>query len=195
MRVYAYLRVSDEKSTVANQRFEILKFIDARKIIINEWVEETQSGIVRAIQRDLGKIISEMKNGDLLIVSDITRVGRSLMDVMSTLNVLMEKGCHLYSIKEKFELGDNINSKVMAFAFSLSAEIERSMISARTREALQRKKASGAILGRPPGFKLKNIKLAGKESEIRNLVEHKVSLRAIARLYGVHPETVKRLLN
>jgi DNA invertase Pin-like site-specific DNA recombinase len=88
-------------------------------------------------------------------------------------------------------MGDNINSKVLAFAFSLSAEIERQLISQRTKEALARRKASGQSLGRPVGFRLKNTKLSGKEEEIRNLLKHQVSVRAIARLNGVHHVTVR----
>ena len=88
-----------------------------------------------------------------------------------------------------------VNSKVLAFAFSLSSEIERQLISQRTKEALARRKAGGQALGRPVGFRLKNTKLSGKEEEIRNLLKHKVSVRAIARMYGVHHVTVSGFAN
>jgi len=195
MKVYAYLRVSCDKSTVENQRFEILKYVAEKKIVVDKWIEETQSGTLKASERELGKVISEMKKGDLLLASEVTRIGRSLMDVMSTLNVLMEKECLLYTVKENFELGDNINSKVMAFAFGLSAEIERSMISSRTKESLQRKKANGEHLGRPYGIRIENKKLSEHESEIKRLISANVSVRSIARIYKVHPLTVKRFIN
>jgi putative DNA-invertase from lambdoid prophage Rac len=194
MTVYSYLRVSCEKQSVENQRFEILKFASDKKIVIDEFIEETESGTVRINERMLGQVIAKMKKSDTLILSELSRLGRSLLDVMSTLNVLMNKECFLLTVKENFVLGDNVNSKVLAFAFSLSGEIERQLISSRTKEALARRKAGGQSLGRPVGFRLKNTKLSGKEEEIRNLLKHQVSIRAIARMYNVHPVTVKKLV-
>src|SRR6266516_2068738 len=104
------------------------------------------------------------------------------MEVMGILNVLMEKQVKVFTAKEKYELGNNINSKVLAFAFGLSAEIERNLISLRTKEALARKKAEGIILGRPKGRKSDNLKLTGKEEEISTLLNKKISYSGIARI-------------
>ncbi len=193
-KTIGYLRKSTEKQCIENQRYEILKYACEKKIVIDQWIEETESGTIKAKERRLGQLIVEMKKGDILIVSELSRLGRSLLDVMSTLNELMNKECFLFSVKENFELGENINSKVLAFAFGLSAEIERQMLSSRTKEALARRKANGQSLGRPVGFRLKTTKLTGKESDIKNLLLHKVSFRAIARMYGVHPVTVKEFV-
>src|SRR5438270_12711531 len=109
---------------------------------------------------------------------------------MSILHALMEKDVKVFTTKERYELGNNISSKVLAFAFSLSAEIERSMISSRTKEALARKKSEGKTLGRPKGSFATATKLTGKEQIIRELLEKRVSHSAIARILGVNRGTV-----
>ena len=127
-----------------------------------------------------------------LIVSELSRLGRNLMDVMSILHRCMESEVKVFTVKEQYELGNNINSKVLAFAFSLSAEIERQLISQRTKEALARKKAEGKKLGRPKGSLSKYTKLSGKEEQIRELLAKQVSYSAIGRILGVHRVTVKQ---
>ena len=134
------------------------------------------------------------KKNDILIVSELSRLGQNLMEVMSILHECMEKDAKVFAIKEGYELGNNINYKVLAFAFSLSAEIERNLISQRTKEALARKKSEGVKLGRPKGSKQKITKLSNKEDEIKGLREKGVSYKAIARIYGVDWRTVKRFL-
>jgi DNA invertase Pin-like site-specific DNA recombinase len=131
-----------------------------------------------------------MKKGDQLVVTELSRLGRNLMQIMSILHGCMERDIQVFTIKERYELGNNINSKVLAFAFGLSAEIERNLISQRTKEALARRKAEGVILGRPKGRKSDTLKLTGKEGEINLLLNKKVSYSAIARILGVHRLTV-----
>lgn len=188
--INAYIRVSTDKQTVENQRFEILKFANKKKFVVDEWVEETVSGTKKACDRKLGSLIVGMKKGDVLIIAELSRLGRSLMEVMSLLNQLMEKDIKVFAIKENYELGDNINSKVLAFAFSLSAEIERNMISQRTKEGLARKKSEGKSLGRPEGILSKNTKLSDKEDIVKELLSKKISFSGIARVLGVHRVTV-----
>lgn len=166
--VYSYIRVSSDRQTTENQRFEICKFLSLRNIKVDKWIEETVSGIKKVDERKLGRLLSKMRTGDTLVVSEISRLGRNLMQIMGILNVCMEKGFKIISIKENYELGDNINSKVLAFAFGLSAEIERNLISQRTKEALARRKAEGKTLGRPKGSSMR--KLQGKEDEIKKLI-------------------------
>lgn len=192
--IFAYIRVSNDKQTTENQRFEILKFADEKRLQIEEWIDETVTGTKRVGLRQLGPLLERMKADDVLIVSEISRVGRSLMEVMSILYQLMEKDVKVFTVKERYELGNNINSKVLAFAFSLSAEIERQMISSRTKEVLARKKSEGALLGRPKGRVSKVTKLTGKEATIQDLLCKDISYSAIARILGVNRTTLRNFI-
>ncbi|QTY28165.1 master DNA invertase Mpi family serine-type recombinase [Flavobacterium sp. CS20] len=191
---YAYIRVSTERQTVKNQRFEIKNFAESRDIEINKWIEEKISSIERLEDRKFGKLLNKMQKGDQLIVTELSRMGRNLMQIMKILHDCMEKDIKVYTIKEHYELGNNINSKVLAFAFGLSAEIERNLISQRTKEALARKKAEGVILGRPKGSKSSKTKLTGKEKQIKKLLDKKVSYSAIGRILNVHRLTVSKFV-
>lgn len=188
--IYAYIRVSRDTQTTENQRFEILKFADAKKLAIDEWIEETVSGVKKVWDRKLGQVIGKLKKGDILLATEMSRLGRSLMEVMSILNGLMEREVKVFTVKEGYELGNNINSKVLAFAFSLSAEIERNLIAQRTKEALARKKSEGKKLGRPKGRLSTTTKLTGKEEQIKELLAKDISYSAIGRILGVHRLTV-----
>ncbi len=192
--IFAYIRVSTDRQTVENQRFEILKFADQKKIQVGEWIEETISGTKKYQDRQLGKLLCNLKKDDILVVSELSRLGRNLMEVMSILHDCMERDIKVYAVKEGYELGNNINSKVLAFAFGLSAEIERNLISQRTKEALARIKSEGKKLGRPKGSLSKVTKLTGKEEEIKDLLRKKVSISAIGRILGVHRLTVDNFI-
>jgi DNA invertase Pin-like site-specific DNA recombinase len=188
--IYAYIRVSSDKQTVENQKFEIKNFCCKNSISIDHWIEETISGTQKLEKRKLGKLQKKMEKDDILICSEISRLGRNLLMIMGILNECMKREIKIYTIKENYRLGNDINSKVLAFAFSLSAEIERELISQRITESLKRKKAEGVKLGRPKGVRNKIVKLTGKEAEIKNLINKRVSKSAIGRIYGVHRLTV-----
>ena len=175
--VYGYVRVSTDKQTTENQRFEIEKFIKSRNMRIDRWVDETISGTKVIADRQLGKLLKQIRKGDILITTELSRLGRNLMQVMSFLHQCMERDIIVFTVKEGYELGNNINSKILAFAFSLSAEIERNLISQRTKEALARKKVQGAKLGRPKGERPEACKLKGKEEMILQYIkEHKTMI-------------------
>ena len=188
--IYGYIRVSSDKQTVENQRFEISNFCEKNSLTIDVWVEETISGMTRVENRKLGKLLKRMKKGDILICSELSRLGRNLLMIMGVLNECMNRDIQVWTIKDNYRLGSDINSKVLAFAFGLSAEIERNLISQRTKEALARKKAEGVVLGRPKGSKSAKTKLSGQEKQIKELLEKKVSYSAIGRILGVHRITV-----
>ena len=192
--IYGYIRVSSDKQTVKNQKFEIDEYCKKEDIQIGRWVEETISATKKLSERKFGRLLKRMKKNDMLIVTELSRLGRNLMQIMSILHYCMEHDVQVITIKERYELGNNINSKVLAFAFGLSAEIERNLISQRTKEALARKKAEGVILGRPKGRKSTRVKLTGKEDKIKSLLDKRVSKSAIARILGVHRLTVSKFI-
>jgi DNA invertase Pin-like site-specific DNA recombinase len=191
---YGYIRVSSEKQTVENQRFEISNFAKAQNIQIDGWIEETISGTKNYDKRELGKLLNKIKKEDLIICAELSRLGRNLFMIMEILNICMTKECRVWTIKDGYRLGDDIQSKVLAFAFGLSAEIERNLISQRTKEALARKKKEGVILGRPKGRKSDKVKLSGKEVIIKDLLEQNVSVSEIARIYSIHRNTVSKFI-
>lgn len=193
--IYAYIRVSSDKQTSDNQRFEINQFCKKQEIAIESWIEETISGTKEINKRTLGKLLKKAKKGDILICSELSRLGRSLFMIMEILNYCMKKEVQVWTIKDNYRLGNDISSKVLAFAFGLSAEIERNLISQRTKEALARKKAEGIILGRPIGSKSAKTKLTGHEKKITNLLSKNVSISAIGRILGVHRLTVSKFVN
>ena len=190
--VYGYIRVSTDKQTVENQRFEISNFCKREKIKIHEWVEETISGTIDINDRELGVLLDQLEKNDILICSELSRLGRSLFMIMDILNRCMKKEIHVWTIKDNYRLGTDISSKVLAFAFGLSAEIERNLISQRTKEALARAMSEGIHIGRPKGSKNKTLKLSGKEKEIKKLLKTGFSKTKIAKMLGVHRFTLYR---
>ena len=187
---YGYIRVSSDKQTVENQRFEINNFCLRQGIQIDGWIEETISGTKNYDKRKLGKLLGKIKQNDLIICAELSRLGRNLFMIMEILHICMKKECKVWTIKDNYRLGDDIQSKVLAFAFGLSAEIERNLISQRTKEALARKKAEGVVLGRPKGRQSTRVKLSGKEKVIEELLNQGLSKCEIARIFKVHRMTV-----
>lgn len=191
--IWGYIRVSTDQQTVENQRFLINQYCDKNNIAIDKWIEdEGVSGTKYYKKRHLGILVEQAKEGDFILCSELSRLGRSLYMIFEILDILTKRGCKLFAIKQNFNMANDINSKVIAFAFGLSAEIERDMISERTKMALARKKAEGVILGRPVGRKkaIEKFVLYGKDDEIRRLLEEGVSRRVIAKQLGVDRNTL-----
>lgn len=181
--IYGYIRVSTDKQTLEKQEFEIKNFCEKESIQIDKWVMETISGTKDFEKRKLGKVLKRLKQNDILICSEFSRLGRNLLQIMTILNICMEKK---HSSLDNYRLGTDIQSKVLAFAFGLVAEIERNLISQRTKEALNRIKASGHKLGRLFGCKNKKLILDGKESKILELRSKGISHQAqIAKILNV----------
>lgn len=192
--IYGYIRVSTDKQTVENQRFEIKALCLRENLNVDCWIEETISGTKSYEKRELGKVIKKMKKGDTLICSELSRLGRSLFMIMDILNQCMKIGCKIISIKDNYRLGDDIQSKVLAFAFGLSAEIERNLISQRTKEALKRKKDEGVVLGRPKGRQSKSVKLSGKREQINEYLAKGKKKNWICKKFKVHRNTLASYL-
>lgn len=156
--IYGYIRVSTDQQTVENQKYQIQKFCKANKIKVNVWVEEVISSRKPLKDRKLGLLLTKIKKGDILIANEISRLGRNMLEVMGILQTCLEKECQIWTLKENYRLGSDIQSKVLAFAFSLAGEIERQMISQRTKDSLSRLKNDGIQLGRPKGKQSKKLK-------------------------------------
>ena len=183
--IVAYLRVSTSKQVLANQKCEIEKFAQARGITIDKWVTEVISGKKKASQRRFGRTLQQLKQGDTLIVTEVSRLSRSLTDIMSIMGRCIEKGVVLHCVKEGYTFDDSINSKVLCFAFGLVAEIERNLISMRTKEALAARKAEGRILGRRCGSCPKKALLREERDEIIKDLDGGCSIASLCRRYKV----------
>lgn len=193
--IYGYIRVSSDKQTVENQRFEINNFCKRENIKVDDWIEETISGTKNYDKRQLGTLLEKVKKDDIIICSELSRLGRNLFMIMEILNICMTKECRVWTIKDNYRLGDDIQSKVLAFAFGLSAEIERNLISQRTKEALARKKAEGIILGRKKGQRCRlSPKCVAKHDWIVKKLESGMSKTTIARRLKVSVSTLYRYL-
>ena len=192
--VYGYIRVSSDKQTVENQRFEIVEFAKKNNMRIDGWIEETISGTMQYDKRELGKLLEKVQKDDMILCSELSRLGRSLFMIMEILNQCMQRECIVWTIKDGYRLGDDIQSKVLAFAFVLSAEIERNLISQRTKEALARKKAEGVVLGRPKGRKSSHVKLTGKEKRVSEMLIKGIPKTKIASKFEVNRNTLNKFI-
>ena len=190
--IVAYLRVSTGHQVLDNQSNEISKYADAKGIIIDKWVTEVVSGKRKGSERKLGAAIKKMKEGDPLIVTEISRLSRTLMDIMSIMGTLLQKGVNLYSIKDGYSFDNSINSKVLIFAFGLVAEIERNLISLRTKEALELRKLQGVKLGRPKNTLRKMNILIDNISSIVKALERGEAKAKICRRYRMSFSTFTR---
>ncbi len=186
----AYTRVSTDLQDSENQLFEIQNYCAAKGITIDKTITETISSKKKLKNRAISKVLSELKSGDTLIVTEISRIAREMYELMTILGSLLGKGVMVYSTKQNWTLGDNLISKVQAMGFALSADLERRLISQRTIEGLARVKANGQRLGRPEGSFAKKTKLTDHIEAIKGYVENGVSFSAIARIFGVHRLTV-----
>lgn len=191
---YGYIRVSSDKQTVENQRFEINKFCAAHGMKIDNWIEETISGTKTYQSRKLGELLNNTQKGDTIICSELSRLGRNLFMIMEILNICMVRSCRLWTIKDGYHLGDDINAKVLAFAFGLSAEIERNLISQRTKEALARKRAEGVHIGRPVGrhTRIERLRLNKYHEQIVELIHSGKSLSFISRILNINRNSLRR---
>lgn len=147
----AYLRVSTTDQDMEKNKFDILELANDKSLGKVQWVEETVSGRVSWRKRKVASILDELQAEDTLIVSELSRLGRSMLECMEILSIAFQKGIHIYAVKGNWRLDNSIQSKIIAMAFSMAAEIERDLISQRTREALAARKKAGLKLGRPRG--------------------------------------------
>lgn len=184
-----YLRVSTGKQNPENQRDEIRRFALEKGVGIDLWVTETVSGRTSYMKRKLGKQLKRMRKGDTLIVTEVSRLSRSLTEVMAIMGNCLEKHVNIYTTKERYTFDDSINSKVLCFAFGLVAEIERNLISMRTKEALALKKAEGVRLGRRPGSNVQIQKIKDNSPRIEAWLSGGMSVARMCRKIGISRNT------
>ena len=194
MAVIGYIRVSTDKQTYKHQRFEIEEYAKNQGLKIDDWIEETISSRKALKNRKLGVLLENLRENDILITCEISRLGRSLLEVMRILEICLSKNCQVWTLKENYRLGNDIQSKVLAFAFSLATEIERNLISQRTKSSLANLKASGKKLGRPFSAESKKLKLSKNAKKVRNLLSKGISKSQIAKILGVQRSTLRRFI-
>lgn len=194
MAVYGYIRVSSNKQTCEHQHFEIEQYAQQNNIIVNNWIEETISSRKPLNKRKLGQLLEEIQDGDILIAAEISRLGRSLLEVMRILETCLNKNCQVWTLKEHYRLGNDIQSKVMAFAFGLSAEIERNLISQRTKASLDSIRATGKKLGRPFAAQSKKLKLSRNTKKVKKLLDMGLTKYRVAKIMNVSPATITHFI-
>lgn len=192
---YGYLRVSSDEQDVNSQKQGVDGFASEKGWTIDKYItDEGVSGGKDPDKRKLGPLLKIVKKDDVIICSEISRLGRDLYMVMDILHFCMEQGCVIYTVKDKFILGDDIQSKVLAFAFGLSAEIERQMIRQRTKEGLMLRAKMGVLVGRPIGRLTDNPDIDKKKDAIIEQYNWGVPLRRISSNFNVDRATIDRAL-
>jgi len=186
---YAYLRVSRDTQDVNNQKHGVVEYCDRMRFNPVAHVEDTASGAIHWKERKLGDLLENSVIGDRIVVSEFTRLARSTLGVLEVLEAALAKGVEIHIVKENFVYDGSINAHIMATFFGLAGQIERSMISARTKEGLAKRKAEGMILGRPLGSS-GSRKLDHRKLEFKALWKSDMPRAAIARLMGVHIQTI-----
>jgi DNA invertase Pin-like site-specific DNA recombinase len=192
IKIYGYLRISTDKQNIDNNKSEIL--LKANKLGFNniniEWVEETVSGKKHWRKRKLGELLNKCNKDDVIITSELSRIGRKIKDIFEFCSVITEKGVKLYMTKTDFKVDDSVQSQVMIFAYSLSAQIERELISERTKTALQKRKQEGLPVGRKKGYS----KLNFYKDEVIELLNNKIPKCKIAEKYNVNRNTITKFI-
>lgn len=196
--IYGYLRVSSDEQDVNSQKQGVVEFAKAKGWEIEKYItDEGVSGGKDPDKRNLGPLLKLLQKDDIIICSEISRLGRDLYMVMDILHHAMNVGCVIYTVKDKFVLGDDIQSKVLAFAFGLSAEIERQMIRQRTKEGLKLKVKQGILLGRPIGTKSdeSSTDLSDRKDELIQQYNWGVPERRLAQNFGCDRNTIARWMH
>lgn len=192
--IYGYIRVSTDGQSVENQKLAIKNYCRVRRLRKIQWISETISGTKKPEKRKLGKLLNQTQENDTIVVTELSRLGRSLVMILDVLQELLDKKVKVIAIKEGYELGDNIQSKVLAFAFGLSAEIERTLLSERTKQGLERARKNGKQIGRLPGQKPKHYKLTPYRQKIKRCLREGRSKLSIAHECGVTWSTLNRFV-
>ena len=189
-KTIGYLRVSTTDQDLDKNKADILQLANEKKLGTVEWVKEKASGKINWRKRKIAQVIDSLKEDDTILVSELSRLGRSMLECMEILSIALEKKINIYAIKGNWQLDQSIQSKIIAMAFSMAAEIERDLISQRTKEALAVRKKNGVKLGRPKGTG--KSKLDEYKPEIEALLKNGATQKFIAERYDATEATVSR---
>jgi DNA invertase Pin-like site-specific DNA recombinase len=180
-RTIAYLRVSTAEQSLEKNKVDILFMANEKNLGKVDFVEETVSGKISWKKRKIAEVLDSLDEGDNLLVSELSRIGRSMLEIMEVLSVASQKKVNVYSVKGNWQLDNSLQSKIMAMVFSMASEIERDLISQRTKEALRVKKAEGVKLGRPKGPGKSKLDIF--RPEIEALLNNGATQKFIAKRY------------
>jgi len=189
-KIYAYIRVSTDQQDLDNQRHGVIEYAKKHSLNPIEFFEDTASGKKDWKLRDIGKLIDSSSEQDIILVSEISRLARSTLQVLEILKICADKNLSVHIVKNNMIMDDSLHSTITATILGLAAEIEREFISARTTEALARRKALGLPLGRPKGSTNKTKKLDGHKAEIKEYLGKGVHKTSICRMYDCSPQTL-----
>jgi DNA invertase Pin-like site-specific DNA recombinase len=192
--IYGYIRVSTDKQTTENQKFEIENYCRKNQIEIDKWINETISGKIDLKKRELGKLLKKITKNDVIICSELSRLSRTMYSLIMILGECEKQQVNIIAIKESFNPQQDKYAKYLAPIFAILAEVERNLISQRTKEVLMRLKANGIKLGRPFGSKSRRKKLSGKENLISKMKNEKISLRKMAKILKINTKTLSNFI-
>lgn len=194
MSIYGYIRVSTDKQTVQNQKLAIKEYARVNRLHNIKWFSETISGTKNYRKRKIGELMDIVAENDIIIITELSRLGRSMFMILEMIQFFIQKKVKVIAIKEGFTIEDNIQSKVLIFAFSLSAELERTLLSERTKLGLERARKQGKQIGRRRGQPPKKYKLTGKKAFIKRELEKGRSKRSLAIELNVRWTTLNEFI-
>lgn len=195
MKTYAYIRVSTDAQDLNNQRHGVIEYAKKNSLEPLHFFEDTASGKKSWRDRDVGKLITQAVKGDVLLVAEISRLARSTLQVLEILQEAANRGIVVHIAKSNMVMDGSLNSRITAVVLGLAAEIEREFISARTTEALARRRAEGLPLGRPKGSKGEVHKLDADKERIEEMLAKGANKTSVARIIGCSPDTLYNWMN
>ncbi len=188
-RIVAYSRVSTVSQDLDNQKLGIIEFAKKEKLDPLTFIDERVSGTTPVKERKLQQVIDTLQKDDVLIVAELSRLGRNMVETLTVVEELVEKGVKVYAVKGGYRMDGSLNSKILSMVLCMASEIERDLISQRTREAIARRKLEGKPVGRPKGS-YGVSKLDKHKGQIQEMIGKGVGIASIAKIFDATWATV-----
>lgn len=194
-KTFAYLRVSSDRQDIDSQRLKILEYARRHRFLVDEFVEFEGSSRISLRARRIEELLEKLAPGDTLVVVELSRIGRSLGEIIEVMNELARRDVYVHIIEQGMRLcgAHDMATKVQIAMFGIMAEVERDLISERTKAGVARARAEGKQIGRPKGSTGKSV-LDGRESQIKEFLGLKVSKASIAKICGVSWTTLDNFI-